>query len=166
MFNEVSSTKAIDFMEENGLVEPNPAGVARLVRDKAGPPEKGGLDKREIGEYLSKLKPYNTDVREAYAETFDFTGRTFVDSLREYLCAFRLPGESMLIERLFSSWAARFYRNNPQDFAPALLTDEKVEKYRAAFDAAASSRRQRPRLRRRKSWPNQPKRQKFCTLGG
>jgi hypothetical protein len=138
MFNEGGGSKSIDFMEENGLVEPNPAGVARLFRDKAGPPEKGGLDKREIGEYLSKLKPYNTDVREAYAETFDFTGRTFVDSLREYLCAFRLPGESMLIERLFSSWAARFYRNNPQDFAPALLTAEKVEKYRAAFDAAAN----------------------------
>eukprot|EP01043_Picozoa_sp_COSAG02_P082898 COSAG02_NODE_21027_length_806_cov_0.687412_1_plen_268_part_11 len=139
LFNEVSSTKAIDYMEENELVEPNPAGVARLFREKAGPPAQGGLDKKEIGEYLCKLKPYNTDVREAYTETFDFTGRTFVDSLREYLRSFRLPGESMLIERLFSSWAARFYRNNPQDFAPALLTPEKVEKFRQVFDTAATA---------------------------
>jgi hypothetical protein len=141
MFNdpEVSSSRAIDFMEENGLVEPNPAGVARLFREKAGPPAKGGLCKKEIGEYLSKLKPYNTDVRTAYAETFDFTGKSFVESLREYLSSFRLPGESMLIERLFSSWAARFYRNNPQDFAPALLTPEKVEKYRTSFNEAATA---------------------------
>eukprot|EP01047_Picozoa_sp_COSAG01_P095070 COSAG01_NODE_25852_length_731_cov_1.109177_1_plen_243_part_11 len=139
LFNEVSSTKAIDYMEENELVEPNPAGVARLFREKAGPPAQGGLDKKEIGEYLCKLKPYNNAVREAYTETFDFTGRTFVDSLREYLRSFRLPGESMLIERLFSSWAARFYRNNPQDFAPALLTPEKVEKFRQVFDTAATA---------------------------
>ena len=62
-----------------------------------------------------------------------------MDSLREYLRSFRLPGESMLIERLFSAWAARFYRNNPQDFAPALLTPEKVEKLRQAFDAAVAA---------------------------
>ena len=144
MFNdpEISSSKAIEFMEENELVEPNPAGVARLFREKAGPPAQGGLDKKEIGEYLCKLKPYNTDVREAYLETFDFTGRTFVDSLREYLRSFRLPGESMLIERLFSSWAARFYRNNPQDFAPALLTPEKVEKFRQAFNTAVATSEQ------------------------
>ena len=41
----------------------------------------------------------------------------------------------MLIERLFSSWAARFYRQNPGDFAPNQQTEAKIEKYRAAFDA-------------------------------
>ena len=34
-------------------------------------------------------------------ETFDFTGKSFADALREFLNSFRLPGESMLIERLF-----------------------------------------------------------------
>ena len=141
MFNdpEISATRAIEFMEENDLVEPNAAGVARLFREKAGPPSQGGLDKKEIGEFLSKLKPYNNDVRQAYVETFDFTGKSFVDALREFLNSFRLPGESMLIERLFSTWAARFYRNNPGDFAPALLPRAKVEKFGSAFDAFAKA---------------------------
>jgi hypothetical protein len=71
MFNnpDVSAAKAIEFMEEHNFVEPTPAGVARLFREKAGPASKGGLDKREIGEYLAKLKPYNNDVRQAYVET-------------------------------------------------------------------------------------------------
>ena len=71
MFNnpDVSAAKAIEFMEEHNFVEPTPAGVARLFRERAGPASKGGLDKREIGEYLAKLKPYNNDVRQAYVET-------------------------------------------------------------------------------------------------
>ena len=69
MFNDpdVSASKAIEFMEEHDLVEPNAHGVARLFREKAGPPSSGGLDKKEIGEFLAKLKPYNNDVRQAYA---------------------------------------------------------------------------------------------------
>ena len=139
MFNdpEVSASKAIEFMEENDLVEPNAHGVARLFREKAGPPSQGGLDKREIGEFLAKLKPYNNDVRQAFVESFDFTGKSFVDALREFLNAFRLPGESMLIERLFSAWAARYYRNNPGDFAASLLPRPKVEQIGKAFDTFA-----------------------------
>ena len=45
----------------------------------------------------------------------------------------------MLIERLFATWAARFYRNNPGDFAPALLPRAKVEKFGSAFDAFAKA---------------------------
>ena len=203
MFNDadVSASKAIEFMEEHNFVEPTPAGVARLFREKAGPASKSGLDKREIGEYLAKLKPYNNEVRQAYVETLcvphplpthapparefagdtlgsslsalvsspslvlwrsDFTGKSFVLSLREFLNSFRLPGESMLIEvstqaiptttrftgtcserlpvvqRLFSAWASRFYRNNPGDFAMSLLTEEKVAQVREAFDKFAS----------------------------
>ena len=167
MFNDpdVSASKAIEFMEEHNFVEPTPAGVARLFREKAGRSSKHGLDKREIGEYLAKLKPYNNEVRQAYVETLcapapspcllpsapprsleltpilvrsDFTGKSFVVSLREFLNSFRLPGESMLIERLFSAWASRFYRNNPGDFAMSLLTSEKVAQVREAFDKFAS----------------------------
>eukprot|EP01052_Picozoa_sp_SAG31_P015587 SAG31_NODE_1006_length_10432_cov_3.272718_4_plen_239_part_00 len=44
----------------------------------------------------------------------------------------------MLIERLFSTWAARFYHNNPGDFCRNQLTLEKIEKYRSAFDAMSA----------------------------
>ena len=43
----------------------------------------------------------------------------------------------MLIERLFSTWAERFYRNNPGDFAPSLLSRPTVEKFGMAFDTFA-----------------------------
>eukprot|EP01050_Picozoa_sp_SAG11_P028925 SAG11_NODE_7939_length_1079_cov_1.144898_1_plen_81_part_10 len=60
---------------------------------------------------------------------------SFVTALRVYLTTFKLPGESMLIERLFSTWAARFFRNNPGDFVPHQQTEDKIAKYRTAFDA-------------------------------
>ena len=45
----------------------------------------------------------------------------------------------MLIERLFSAWAARFYRNNPGEFAKSLLTEDKVALIREAFDKYAKA---------------------------
>lgn len=65
---------------------------------------------------MSSSGGFDTQVRTAFIESFNFTGMTFVKSLRVFLKTFRLPGESMLIERLFSTWAARFYHNNPGDF--------------------------------------------------
>ena len=49
------------------------------------------LSKSEIGEFLAGGKPFMKDVREAFSDLFDFTGMTFVASLREYLGA-RLRG--------------------------------------------------------------------------
>ena len=132
LWNAESASKAIDFLQEHELVEPTAVGVARMLRLKAG---RGGFDKQVLGEYLSKKKPFNEEVRRAFSETFDFTGMTFVEALREYVTTFRLPGESMLIERLFATFAARFYRNNPGDFCPAQLTEEKIEQLRAAFES-------------------------------
>ena len=139
MFNEESSSKAIDAMQEHGLVEPTAAGVARLFREKVGDPKNNELTKAEIGEYIAKNKEFNKEVRERFIETFDFTGMSFVASLRAFLKTFRLPGESMLIERLFSTWALRFYHNNPGDFARNQLTEQKIAGYRKAFDAMSVS---------------------------
>ena len=137
LWNAESASKAIDFLQEHELVEPTAVGVARMLRLKAG---RGGFDKQVLGEYLSKKKPFNEEVRRAFSETFDFTGMTFVEALREYLTTFRLPGESMLIERLFATFAARFYRNNPGDFCPAQLTEEKIEQLGTAFESFAGGK--------------------------
>ena len=44
-------------------------------------------------------------VREAFADLFEFSGMTFVESLRTFLANFKMPGESMLIERLMTAFA-------------------------------------------------------------
>eukprot|EP01050_Picozoa_sp_SAG11_P028926 SAG11_NODE_7939_length_1079_cov_1.144898_2_plen_256_part_00 len=62
MFNETSASKAVDYMQEHGLVEPTAAGVARVFRARAGKAEKGKLSKFEIGEYLAKNKDFNKGV--------------------------------------------------------------------------------------------------------
>ena len=74
-------------------------------------------------------------VRNEYADLFFFSGMSFVEALRTFLGSFRMPGESMLIERLMTAFARRFYEQNP-DFV-AHLTDEKVSELKAAFKAAA-----------------------------
>jgi brefeldin A-inhibited guanine nucleotide-exchange protein len=44
----------------------------------------------------------------------DFTNLAFVDALRLFLQAFRLPGESQKIDRYMLKFAERFIAGNPQ----------------------------------------------------
>ena len=68
-----------------GIDEPYSAvAVARLFLNNAE------LSKSEIGEFLAGGKPFMKDVREAFSDLFDFTGMTFVASLREYLGGFKV----------------------------------------------------------------------------
>ena len=88
-----------------GVAEPYSAGaVARLFLKHAGA-AKDQLDRREIGEFLAGGKPFMAAVREAFADLFEFSGMTFVESLRTFLANFKMPGESMLIERLMTAFA-------------------------------------------------------------
>ena len=57
--------------------------------------ETPGLDKKVIGEYISSRN--NLCILEAYVKTFDFNNLRLDESLRMYLEAFRLPGDSALI---------------------------------------------------------------------
>jgi hypothetical protein len=122
-FNE-NSKKGVKYMVEVGLVKNTPMEIARMLADEDG----RGLSKHEIGEYLSGGKPdeqeFRLAVRSAYLERADFTGWSFVAALRSFLRGFRLPGESMLIERIMSSFAVRFYEQNPGYCVH--LTDEKI----------------------------------------
>ena len=79
------------------------------------------LDKREIGDLLSgttdkfmKHEEY-TALREAYISLLDFTGLSLDAALRTFLCdsGFRLPGEAQKIDRLLSSFAQQYVKDNP-----------------------------------------------------
>ena len=133
-FNK-NASKGVKYMLELGLVTNSPPDLASLLGDEAD----RGLDKGQIGEYLSGGKPDEQDfrlaVRTAYLNAHEFTGFSFVTALRQFLRGFRLPGESMLIERIMSSFAARFYEQNPGYCDH--LTDEKISELKEPFDEAS-----------------------------
>lgn len=142
LFNAKGYKKGLIHLEENwqaiGLNGPYPEGptpenMAKFLKAKA---VKGGLKKSEIGELLGGGKPVNVEIRVAYTGLFDFSSMSFVKCLRTFLVGFKLPGESMLIERIMADFAARYYACNPA-FAQH-LTAEKVAELKAAFEACDS----------------------------
>lgn len=77
------------------------------------------LDKAQIGEYLGEGEPKNIAIMHAFVDTMDFTRRRFVDALRQFLQAFRLPGEGQKIDRFMLKFAERYISGNPNAFANA-----------------------------------------------
>lgn len=50
----------------------------------------------------------------AFVEMIDFRNLPFVDALRTFLQAFRLPGEAQKIDRFMLKFAERYIEANPQ----------------------------------------------------
>lgn len=50
----------------------------------------------------------------AFVDLMDFRGLEFVDALRVFLQAFRLPGEAQKIDRFMLKFAERYILGNPQ----------------------------------------------------
>lgn len=55
----------------------------------------------------------------AFVDMMDFKDLPFVDALRTFLQAFRLPGEAQKIDRFMLKFAERYIAGNPQAFANA-----------------------------------------------
>ena len=85
---------------ENGLV---PNVIARFLRSCPG------LAKASIGEVLGERESFFDEVRDAFAETFDFTGMEFDMALRLFMDAFRPPGEGQKIDRIMQCFGQRYY---------------------------------------------------------
>ena len=50
----------------------------------------------------------------AFVDLMEFRGLEFVDALRTFLQAFRLPGEAQKIDRFMLKFAERYIAGNPQ----------------------------------------------------
>lgn len=50
----------------------------------------------------------------AFVDQLDFRNMPFIDALRNFLQAFRLPGESQKIDRFMLKFAERYIAGNPQ----------------------------------------------------
>uniref|UniRef100_A0A6B2EBG3 Putative golgi-specific brefeldin a-resistance factor n=1 Tax=Phlebotomus kandelakii TaxID=1109342 RepID=A0A6B2EBG3_9DIPT len=105
--------KGILYLQENGLLNPvlDPREVAHFLR------ENSGLDKKMIGEYISKKKNVESKILETYVKSFDFMNLRIDLALRLYLETFRLPGEAPLIFLVMEHFAAHWHQCNGEPFA-------------------------------------------------
>jgi brefeldin A-inhibited guanine nucleotide-exchange protein len=94
-------------------VEETPEAIASFLLST---PE---LSKSSIGEYIGEGNQFNIKVMHAFIDSMDFSGFDFVQALRHFLQAFRLPGEAQKIDRMMEKFADRFCELNPTVFAKA-----------------------------------------------
>ncbi|KAK4784611.1 hypothetical protein SAY86_018979 [Trapa natans] len=105
--------KGIECLISNKLVESTPISVAQFLRNTAS------LDKAMIGDYLGQHEEFPLAVMHAYVDSMKFSGMKFDIAIREFLKAFRLPGEAQKIDRIMEKFAERYCADNPDLFANA-----------------------------------------------
>lgn len=93
-------------LSENGLLggspgHPDPEKIAKLLR------ENPALDKKAIGEYISKKE--NKSILNCFVQSFDLRNTRVDQALRLYLESFRLPGEAPLISLLLEKFAEHWH---------------------------------------------------------
>lgn len=100
-FNE-DPKAGIAYLSAHGIIEnpDDPAQVARFLKGTSR------VSKLILGEYISKRN--NEELLDAFVDLFDFAGKNVVEALRELLGAFRLPGESALIERIVTTFSDKY----------------------------------------------------------
>jgi brefeldin A-resistance guanine nucleotide exchange factor 1 len=84
----------------------DPGSVGRFLRCCPG------LAKPCIGEVLGERDTFYDQVRDAFSETFDFSGLEFDTALRLFMDAFRPPGEGQKIDRIMQTFGKRYYEQN------------------------------------------------------
>lgn len=106
-FNQ-KAAKGIDYFIKHGFIESKePQYIAKFLL------ETEGLDKAVIGEYLGEGSEECIAIMHAFVDYMDFTNMSFVDAMRMFLQAFRLPGEAQKIDRFMLKFAERYIMGNP-----------------------------------------------------
>ncbi|EON60989.1 hypothetical protein W97_00199 [Coniosporium apollinis CBS 100218] len=100
-FNE-KPKGGIAFLVSQGIISDpdDPKAIAEFVKGTTR------IDKKVLGEFLSKKE--NDAILSAFMNLFNFTGQRVDEALRQLLNSFRLPGESQLIERIVTEFAAKY----------------------------------------------------------
>ncbi|KAF5102641.1 hypothetical protein D0Z03_000386 [Geotrichum reessii] len=101
------------FLNAGILESDTPEDIAKLLLGTEG------LDKSQIGEYLGEGDPEHIAIMHAFVDLMDFSNKPFVDAMRVFLQAFRLPGEAQKIDRYMLKFAERYISGNPSVFANA-----------------------------------------------
>jgi brefeldin A-inhibited guanine nucleotide-exchange protein len=77
------------------------------------------INKKALGEFLGEGDEENKLIMAAFVDGMEFGRTRFVDALRRFLQAFRLPGEAQKIDRLMLKFAEKYCAGNPNAFANA-----------------------------------------------
>ena len=85
----------------------DPASIAQFLRGTTR------VSKKVLGEFISKKG--NEKLLAAFIDLFDFTDKRVDEALRDMLGAFRLPGESPLIERIITVFCEQYCANSPPE---------------------------------------------------
>ncbi|KAJ1946521.1 guanine nucleotide exchange protein for ADP-robosylation factor, partial [Linderina macrospora] len=100
--------KGIEAWKKGGLIRSNdPVEIASFFSTNSG------IDKMQLGEFLGEGEPHNIAVMHAFVDMMNFNDMAFVDALRLFLQAFRLPGEAQKIDRFMLKFAERYVMGNP-----------------------------------------------------
>lgn len=77
------------------------------------------INKKALGEFLGEGDEENKEIMASFVDGMEFGRTRFVDALRRFLQAFRLPGEAQKIDRLMLKFAEKYCAGNPNAFANA-----------------------------------------------
>lgn len=101
-FNEKPKA-GIAFLTSQGIIRDpdDPKCIAEFVKGTTR------VDKKVLGEFISRKG--NEAILGAFIALFDFRGQRLDEALRQLLHAFRLPGESALIERIITDFSEQYF---------------------------------------------------------
>ncbi|KAG1754001.1 Sec7-domain-containing protein [Suillus paluster] len=101
--------RGVEFLVETELIpSSSPRDIAGFLLTT------DGLSKSMIGEYLGEGDEQNVAIMHAFVDFLDFRNLGFVDAVRVFLQAFRLPGEAQKIDRFMLKFAERYIAGNVQ----------------------------------------------------
>nr|WP_253308517.1 T4SS guanine nucleotide exchange effector RalF [Rickettsia endosymbiont of Ceutorhynchus assimilis] len=75
--------------------------------------EKRNLNLESVGDYLGTRGEDNQKILKSFVKQFDFKEKFFLESLRDYLKTFKLPGEAQKIDRLVEAFGKKYCEQNP-----------------------------------------------------
>lgn len=106
--------KGIKHFVNNGFIKSeDPEEIALFLLNS------DNLNKAAIGEYLGDGDEKNVAIMHAFVDQMAFNNTGFVDAMRTFLQAFRLPGEAQKIDRFMLKFAERYVLGNPGIFSNA-----------------------------------------------
>eukprot|EP01065_Artemidia_motanka_P015433 TRINITY_DN19254_c0_g2_i1.p1 TRINITY_DN19254_c0_g2~~TRINITY_DN19254_c0_g2_i1.p1 ORF type:complete len:1758 (+),score=638.33 TRINITY_DN19254_c0_g2_i1:52-5325(+) len=108
-----SAKAGLKMVWERGVVQQTERATAQWLKDTPG------LDKRQVGEYLSRSGPFEMKVLSEFVELFDFGGMEIDEAIRSFLSKFKICGEAQVIDRTMEKFAEQYTQANKESFSNA-----------------------------------------------
>jgi len=97
-------SSGVKYFVSKGYCEMTAASVAKFFH------EFKGLGKNSIGQYIGRSKTFNKEVLNAFTDYLDFEAASYIEAIRMFLNAFRLPGEAGMIVPIMEKFAEKYFQ--------------------------------------------------------